>query len=183
MKKFEQIVDYWLGLDKKKHYSKDPAFDAELRDSYATDVEKALAGDYDQHLTKPVASLAVVLLLDQMTRNIFRGDADMFKGDPKALTISRDALAAQHDDAIRQSHGDNAAGWYYLPFMHSEDRADQQRCVGLFTVHRLEDNIPYAIEHAEIIQRFGRFPHRNHLLKRDSTPEELKFLEDGGFAG
>jgi len=179
MQRATQIVDYWTSLDQEKYFTKDPEFDAELRTRFGGDIEHALAGDYDDWLKNAQGCLAVTLLLDQMTRNVFRGHADMFKGDEKALNIAKQALLKKYDLDFELDTG----AWFYLPFMHSEDRADQDRSVGIYTIRKLTDSLPWAVEHAEIIYRFGRFPHRNVLLGRESSDEELAYLETDGFAG
>ena len=175
----KDIVDYWLGLDPSKWFKKSAAFDEELRTRFSGDVEAAMAGHHDDWRDDPTGSLAIVLLLDQMTRNIHRASVDMYKGDPKALATAKHALSLGHDLLT----ADGSSIWYYMPFMHSEDRADQERCVGLITMRKLDSNLPWAIDHADIVRRFGRFPHRNKLLGRSSTAEELEFIEAGGFSG
>jgi len=179
MHRATQIVEFWTGLDDEVYFSKNPEFDAELGVRFGSDIDHALAGDYDDWLGEPEGSLAVVLLLDQMTRNVFRGHADMFKGDSKALAVATMALDKQFDLALEAKTG----AWFYLPFMHSEKRADQERSVGIYTLRKLDDSLPWAMEHAEIIYQFGRFPHRNGLLGRQSSEAEIAYLENDGFAG
>ncbi len=175
----DTITGFWFGLDPKAYFTKDPAFDAELETRFGDDVGHALDGGYGDWAETPDGCMALVLLLDQFTRNIYRGTAKMFAGDARALGVARHALDHGHDKAF----ADGRQLWFYMPFMHSEDLADQERCIELCTKAGLDDNISYAVEHADIIRRFGRFPHRNELLGRTSTPEEIAFLEAGGFAG
>ncbi|MET0596506.1 MAG: DUF924 family protein [Mesorhizobium sp.] len=119
------------------------------------------------------AALAAVLVYDQFPRNMFRGTAEAFATDPLALAVAGNALARRFDAGLDES----ARVFLYMPFMHSEDLADQIRCVALFETLP-GDNVKYAVEHREIIERFGRFPHRNRALGRVTTEEEAAFLTD-----
>ncbi|TIR55653.1 MAG: DUF924 family protein, partial [Mesorhizobium sp.] len=123
-------------------------------------------------------SLALMILLDQFPRNCFRGTGHMYATDPLARHFADRAIAAGHDMALEES----LRVFLYLPFEHSESLADQERSLEL-TAARAPDYLKYAKEHLEIIQRFGRFPHRNKMLGRETTPEEKTFLEGGGFSG
>jgi len=119
------------------------------------------------------AALAAVILFDQFPRNIYRGTAQAFSTDDLALQISRDALGRKLDDQLTPEQKQ----FLYMPFQHSEVSADQEQAVMLFKALGNEEGLNYAIEHRDIIQQFGRFPHRNRALGRESTPEELAFLE------
>jgi uncharacterized protein (DUF924 family) len=123
-------------------------------------------------------ALALVLLLDQFPRNAFRGTARVYATDAKAREAAQGAIAAGHDRAVQPP----LQVFFYLPFMHSENAADQERSVAL--VRRIgEPNLKYAIHHRDLIRRFGRFPHRNAVLGRTTTEEEQRFLDGGGFRG
>ena len=172
-----QIVEYWLGLSQRQHFSKDAEFDGQLRQMYAQDVVNAIEGVYDHWLKDRRATLAIILLLDQISRNIHRDTVDAFKGDAKALEAARTAIDNQYDKQSKNAE----RVWFYMPFMHSEQLADQELSVALFT--ELDSNLKYAEEHRAIIHQFGRFPHRNSVLGRDSTPAEKAFLKQGGFSG
>ncbi len=174
-----EVLGFWLGLDPAAHFKKDPDLDAVLARKFSDALATAKAGDYDDWAETAEGALALIILLDQFSRNIHRDTPEMFTGDAKALEIAKQAIASGLADELATNH----RKWLYMPFMHSEDLADQERCVELFTTAELEDNISYAVEHADIIRRFGRFPHRNVILGRQSTPEEIAFLESGGFSG
>jgi uncharacterized protein (DUF924 family) len=154
------------------------AFDSAFRACFLDSHEQAAAGRLDQWAQTPDGALALVLLLDQFPRNVFRGDARMFATDARAVAAAEAAIAAGHDSAVDEQ----LRVFLYLPFEHAEDLALQDRCVALCAPLR-EDYLRFAIVHRDIIARFGRFPHRNAVLGRESTPEELAFLADGGFAG
>jgi len=119
------------------------------------------------------------LLLDQLSRNLQRGTLAMFAADPKALALAGAAIGKGDDRDCDAS----VKRWYYMPFMHSEDLADQETCVALCRQPGLEETLPFAITHRDIIARFGRFPHRNDMLGRATTAEEQAFLDAGGFSG
>ena len=119
------------------------------------------------------------MLLDQFPRNMFRGSARSFATDRQALAIAKASIARGFDQAMPMPQRQ----FFYLPLMHSEERADQERCVTLYRALGDADLLKWAELHADIIRRFGRFPHRNALLGRSTTPEEQAFLDEGGFAG
>ncbi|HWK66033.1 MAG TPA: DUF924 family protein [Rhizobiaceae bacterium] len=123
-------------------------------------------------LLRPDAALAAIITLDQFPRNMFRGTAEAFATDPLALAIARNALANGFDTAVPKER----RTFFYMPFMHSEALDDQERCIELFSDY--EEQMPYAIEHRDIIARYGRFPHRNRALGRQSSEEELAFLSN-----
>ena len=174
-----EVVAYWLGQNEKIWFTADPAFDAEVLSRFAQLVERAKSGGLDHWAEEAEGALALVILLDQMTRNIYRDSPDMFAADGKALAVAKRAIERGFDmDLSKQKRR-----WLYMPFMHSEDLADQERGVELFARSELSESLPFAVEHADIIRRFGRFPHRNAILGRQTTPEEEAFLAGGGFAG
>jgi len=174
-----EVVRFWLAQSDKVWFTADPAFDAEVKDRFAGLVERARAGHLDDWAESPEGALALVILLDQMTRNIHRDSPEMFAADGKALGIAKQAIAKSFDEDLPK----HKRRWLYMPFMHSEDLADQERSIELFTRSDISESIPFAVDHADIIRRFGRFPHRNVLLGRQTTPEEAAFLAEGGFAG
>jgi uncharacterized protein (DUF924 family) len=171
-----QVVAFWREAGMPRWFGKDAAFDAEFRAKCLALHERAAARELEAWLDTPEGALAVVLLLDQLPRNAFRDSPRTYATDPLAREYAETAIArgfdAQVDPALRF--------FFYLPFEHSEDMADQERSVALHQAIGFEE---YAIHHRDIIQRFGRFPHRNKVLGRDSTAEELAFLEQGGFGG
>ena len=174
-----EIIDYWMAQPEKRLFSVDPAFDSELKDRFGEVHAKAATGRLGGWLESVDGRLALVLLLDQMSRNLNRGTPAMFENDGKALAVARRAI----DEGDRAHLPAAEYRWHVMPFMHSEDLADQDRCVNLCREAGLEDTLPHAIEHRDIIARFGRFPHRNRLLGRNMTEEEQAFLDSGGFSG
>lgn len=173
------LIDYWMAQPDERLFSVDPAFDAELAGRFAGLHADAAAGRLDGWRETVDGRLGLVLLLDQLSRNLARGTPAMFAHDAQALHVANMAIAAGDRMALPLAE----YRWHVIPFMHSEKLADQQRCVELCRDAGLDGTLPHAIEHRDIIARFGRFPHRNRLLGRDTTPEEQEFLDGGGFAG
>lgn len=168
-------------------FAKDEAFDEEIRQRFLADYEAAAAGGYDGLATTPSGALALAILLDQFPRNLFRGTARAFATDAKARALAERAVEAGFDQRLVPVE----RLFLYLPFEHSENLADQHRSVALFESLPVTPNFPeatrddvvdYARRHLAIIERFGRFPHRNAALGRTSTPEELVFLTEPGSA-
>jgi uncharacterized protein (DUF924 family) len=175
----DDILAFWTEAGPDKWYKKDEAFDAAIRDNFLSIYEAAADGRLSAWQDTPESALALVIVLDQFPRNMFRGSARAFAADPLARDIADAAIASGFDQEV----GKELRAFFYLPFMHSEDIEDQDYCVELCRALGDEDNLKYAEIHAEIIRRFGRFPHRNPVLGRDTTPEEQAFLQSGGFAG
>ena len=170
-----EVLDFWFRQPPKAWFTKDPAFDEEIRRRFLDAREAALAGRLDAWLDTPRGCLAYIVLLDQFPRNMFRGDARAFAADHLALAAARRLLAAGWDRAMTVDERTFA----YLPFEHSERLEDQDRCCEL--MQPLGDEVyRYALRHRDIIRRFGRFPHRNAALGRASTPEEAEFLRQPG---
>ncbi len=174
-----ELLDFWLALSDDQVFKVDPAFDLKLKERFGGVLEKARRGGLDAWADTAEGALALVILLDQTSRNIHRGTPEMYEGDRKAVEIAKRAIARGDDQRLPLEQ----RRWFYMPFMHSEDLADQERCVELFRKAGIEEQIPYAEDHAEIIRRFGRFPHRNAILGRAPTEEELAYLAGGGFKG
>ncbi len=172
----EDVLAFWFA-DPARWWKKDPAFDAEIRDRFLSLHEAIVRGEREDWLASPRGTLAYVVVLDQFSRNMFRGTARMFAGDPRALAAARRAVDRGDDARLT----DAEQGFLFMPFMHSEDMADQDRSVALFA-KRPEKDRRYAEMHRDIVRRFGRFPHRNELLGRESTPEEQDFLKQPGSA-
>lgn len=172
------VVDFWREAGPKMWFAKDPAFDKRFRDRFILLHEAAAKGELSGWLQTPNGALALVLLLDQYPRNSFRDTARMYATDALAREVAAKAIAAGHDRAVA---GDLAL-FFYLPFGHSENLADQERSVEL--ARRLgEDSLNHAVHNYEIIKRFGRFPHRNPILGREMKPEEQRYLDEGGYRG
>jgi uncharacterized protein (DUF924 family) len=173
------VLAFWRSAGDERWYKRDDAFDASVRERFLALWHKAVAGELSSWETTDDGALALVILLDQFPRNMFRGDPRAFSSDAQALEVAHRALARGADKRIEAP----LLQFLYLPFMHSEDLADQSRCVDLFRTTADTENLRYAEEHADIIRRFGRFPHRNRVLGRATTPEEQAFLDGGGFSG
>lgn len=171
-------VAFWVEAGWEKWFTKNADFDDEFRQRFLDLHFAAARREHDGWMETPEGALALMILLDQFPRNAFRGTGHMFATDPLARMYARIALEKRHD-----AHFDGMLpAFFYLPFEHSEDIEDQKLSVRLFN-QLGGDWTKYSDEHYEIIERFGRFPHRNPQLGRVSTPEELTFLADGGFAG
>jgi len=193
---FVPILQFWFGdvdelgrsdvMHSRRWFMKDDAFDREIRDRFGETFADVRAGHREQWLDDPRGRVAYVIVLDQFPRNMFRGTARMFEGDRQALAAAVEGIA-RHDDAELNV---NERSFLYMPFMHSEDVDMQDRSVALFT--ELAEGAPselrgslvaavqYAEKHREIITRYGRFPHRNAVLGRESRPEELAFIAQPG---
>jgi uncharacterized protein (DUF924 family) len=172
------LVEFWRKAGPRRWFEKDPDFDRSFREQFLGWHEAAAAGELTAWASSPIGSLALILLLDQFPRNAFRGTARMYATDAQAYRIATAALEAGYDRAVEKE----LRLFFYLPYAHSEDPADQDRSVAL---SRTLDptNTEHAEGHRDIIARFGRFPHRNAILGRGMTPEEQRFLDEGGFAG
>lgn len=173
------IIAFWREAGPERWYTKDLAFDAELRRRFLATWQDAAAGRLDAWQESDDGTLALLLVLDQFPRNMFRGDPRTFATDAMARAVAERALARGVDQRIDV----RLREFIYLPFEHSEDLADQARSVGLFRAHGDAEGIKYAVIHEDIIRRFGRFPHRNAVLGRATTADEQVFLNEGGFAG
>ena len=174
-----QVLDFWFAAGPQKWFSKDDAFDAAIRQRFLPTYEAAAAGRLGEWEATPEAALALLIVLDQFPRNMFRGSPRAFAADPLALTVAKRAVAQNFDRQLDLPR----RNFFYLPFEHSENLVDQKRCVELSRQNSDAEGVKWAELHADIIRRFGRFPHRNAVLGRVSTPEELAFLDAGGFAG
>jgi uncharacterized protein (DUF924 family) len=184
----EEVLDFWFGREGEPGYGefreawfrKDPEFDADVTERFADLYEEAAAGDLDGWREDARSSLALVIVLDQFPRNMFRGDGRTHAADAKALQTSK--YAVEH--ALDRELPAFQRMFLYMPFMHSENINDQRRSVELFGRLANEPGAPdvtsYAVGHREIVERFGRFPHRNEILGRQTTPEEAEFLKTEG---
>ena len=169
----EEVLRFWFGQEPKRWFEKNATFDAEIRSRFLPLYEELSANT--DWLSQPQDCLARILVLDQFPRNMFRGSPRAFAADPLALAAAKHAVAKGYDrDQLPVERQ-----FVYLPFEHSESVADQERACEL--MRPLGDNLyDWAIRHKRIIERFGRFPHRNDILGRSSTPEEIEFLKQPG---
>jgi uncharacterized protein (DUF924 family) len=181
-----EVLRFWFGAGaeygraRKAWFRKDPEFDREIRARFLLLYEQAASSTLDAWQSLPSDCLALVIVLDQFPRNLFRGDARAFATDAQALGAARHAVEAGYDADMLPVE----RLFLYLPFEHSESIEDQWRAIALFgrlaPWPETSDVFPYAVRHWEIVRRFGRFPHRNTALGRASTPEELEFLQQPG---
>lgn len=191
----DEVLSFWLGpLDehgcagaeaKQQWWRKSDAFDQEIRDRFAACHARICAGEFEGWLETPRGRLAYVIVLDQLSRNMFRDSADMYMGDARALAAAVEGIDAGVPDQL----GYHECYFLYMPLMHAEDLAMQDRCVALFRglgeryphlAESVENALVFAVGHRDIVARFGRFPHRNALVGRESTAEEKAFLEQPG---
>jgi uncharacterized protein (DUF924 family) len=172
------VLAFWRAAGPDKWFTKDAAFDDAIRTRFLATYEKAAASAlaWDDSAD---GALALLIVLDQFPRNMFRGSARAFAADTLAREVATRAIARGFDQRIEVAE----RGFFYLPFEHSEALADQERCVALNRASGDADALKWAELHADIIRRFGRFPHRNAVLGRATTPDEQAFLDGGGFGG
>ncbi|MFD0914962.1 DUF924 family protein [Pseudahrensia aquimaris] len=175
----KDILDFWEQAGPKTWWTKNDIFDAEIKERFSETHKAASDGLLDHWDAEPKSALALILLLDQFTRNLNRNSPLAFSQDAKGLTLAKRMIERGDDEKLdfplRQ--------FAYLPLMHSEILADQNQCVAICQKLDLPKNLEAAVEHREIIEQFGRFPHRNSVLGRKTTPEEQAFLDNGGFRG
>jgi uncharacterized protein (DUF924 family) len=174
-----EVVSFWRDAGPDRWYTKDAAFDDQIRERFFDTYDAAAAGKLSAWEQSAQDALALLILLDQFPRNMFRGDARAFTTDPLARAVAAGAIVRGFDSQVPA----DLRGFFYLPFEHSEDLADQERGIAFYKAVGDADGLKWAEIHADIIRRFGRFPHRNPVLGRATTPAEQAFLDGGGFAG
>lgn len=183
MATIKDVTGFWTAAGPAKWFAKSEAFDNAIRLRFEPVHHAAARGQYDAWADTAEGALALLLLLDQFPRNLYRGSAHAFATDPKARAIARAAVEVGQDSKVDPA----LRSFFYLPFEHSEDLADQELAVALCQAIADEtgdkEPLKWAIVHRDIIARFGRFPHRNPCLGRTTTAEERAFLDEGGFAG
>ena len=173
----EEVLAFWRAAGPKRWFAADSAFDAQIRERFLATHEAAAAGRLSAWEAAAESALALLIALDQFPRNMFRGAARAFSTDALALAAARRAIGRGFDLETPMPE----RNFFYLPFEHSENLADQERCVALTEATGDAEAVKWAKVHLDVIHRFGRFPHRNAALGRVSTPEEIAFLESGGF--
>ena len=173
-----EVVRFWRDAGPSRWFRKDDAFDSEFRERFLAAHEAAARGELDAWSRTAEGALALLILLDQFPRNSFRGTPRMFATDAQARAIARAAVDASLDDQVDAQ----LRSFFYLPFEHSESMEDQDLSVQL-SARAGDDALKWARLHRDIIERFHRFPHRNAVLGRATTPDEQQFLASGGFAG
>lgn len=174
-----EIIDFWRDAGPQKWFARDANFDAAIRQRFEEDHHAAARCEFDDWRHTPEGALALILLLDQFPRNLWRGSAHAFATDRLALSIAEQAMAMGHHREIEMP----LRLFFYMPLEHAEDLDCQQRCVDLVRAVDSGEYLKYAEVHRDIIERFGRFPHRNAVLGRITRPDEQAFLDEGGFSG
>jgi uncharacterized protein (DUF924 family) len=175
----DDVLAFWRAAGEQKWFDKDDAFDAEIKRRFLPTYEAAARGELSDWEATAEGALALLIVLDQFPRNMFRRNGRAFAADATARAVADRALARGFDRQVPQDQ----RLFFYLPFEHSETMADQERCCALFRALGNADQLHWAELHADIIRRFGRFPHRNAVLGRTTTPDEKAYLDDNGFAG
>ncbi len=177
----ERVLDFWLDeIGAEGWYASSADLDDRIRQEFLELWKQGMAGDLDHWLVCRDGALALLILLDQFPRNMFRGTATAFRSDPKALQIAKLAISRGHDRKTPEPQRQ----FFYLPLMHSEALPDQERCVRMIMLgmpETGEQNLEHARKHREVIRRFGRFPSRNDALGRSYTAAEQIYRADGGY--
>jgi len=166
----DEVLDFWFGLTPEQWWKSDPALDAEIRERFLGLWEAQRGNLPRAFLGGARDALAAVILFDQLPRNMMRRHAEQFSTDPVALAVAKGAVERGLDAALSPAE----RGFLYMPFQHSEDLADQKRSVALFTALGDDYQLGYARKHHDVIERFGRFPHRNPILGRPPRPAEIE---------
>ena len=175
----DEVIGFWSEAGPDKWFAKDEAFDETCRRQFLGTYEAAARGDLAEWEIEPRGALALLILLDQFPRNMFRGTRRVYATDPTALLAADRAIEKGYDRQVSPE----LRRFFYLPFMHSEELPEQERSVTLNQDLGDPEIAQWARHHRDIVARFGRFPHRNAILGRDTTPEEAKFLEESDFRG
>ena len=177
--KSQEIVSFWKAAGPEKWFEKKFEFDAEITRLFLPTLDLAGDGKLDNWLDEPTGSLALLLVLDQFPRNIYRDSPRAFDFDLRARSCAEIVIRRNHDAEFEMP----LRRFFYLPYMHSEVLEDQMKSVQLCEASHDDEGVKFARVHADVIRKFGRFPHRNVVLGRESRPEEIAFLADGGFSG
>ena len=180
----QDVLGFWYGDPKDQDYGqfrtwwfeKSDATDLQIVDRFKDLHTQLMTGEHQDMLATPEGYMAQILVLDQFSRNIYRDSPQAFASDGKALALAKEAVAKGYDQKLPAF----MRAFIYLPYEHSESLADQEESVRLYEALGQPGNLDYAIQHKVIIEKFGRYPHRNALLGRVSTPEEIKFLKQPG---
>jgi len=169
----QQILDFWFDADNRKFwFASTPAMDQQILEQFSSTFEAAIEHQLDDWMESPEGALALIIVLDQLPLNMYRDQVKSFSGEQQAVKVCRHALKRFYDEQIDIEH----LAFLYMPLMHSESLQDQNDSVLLFEAAELDENARFARHHRDIVQRFGRFPHRNAILGRESSAEELAYL-------
>ena len=175
--RFTDVLKFWFEeIEPKSWWSADPLFDEQIRLSYGEQLQQAAQGEFYSWRTSAKGRLAEIIVLDQFSRNVYRNTTSAFAQDPMALALAQEAVAK---GVLNELNPDERA-FLLLPYMHSESKVIHVQAEHLYREWAPENNYNFELRHKEIIDRFGRYPHRNKILNRQSTPEELEFLTQPG---
>ncbi|MDD5241669.1 MAG: DUF924 domain-containing protein [Sulfuricella sp.] len=170
----EEIIGFWYSAEmRQRWFSSTPELDADIRNRYESLWASAARGELDEWKSGPEGCLALIIVLDQFPLNMFRGEAKSFQTEHQAIEATKYALAKGYNKVLPAEQ----LAFLYMPLMHSENLEDQDLSVKLFAEARLESNLRFAQHHRELIRKFSRFPHRNAILGRESTPAEIEYLQ------
>ena len=171
------IINFWFSdINPKQWWRKDPTFDNLLSERFGTLHERGCQCELFRWRGAPLGRLAEIIVLDQFSRNIYRGTKRAFENDSLALALAQEAISSNAEEELSQAE----RGMLYMPFMHSESLAIHEIAVELFRKNGIASNYQYELKHKAVIEQFGRYPHRNDILGRQSTPQELAFLQQPG---
>lgn len=171
----KDILNFWFEeIEPQQQFMKDPDFDQEIRLRFGEVYEQIVIGETNHWRATPEGRLAEIIVLDQFSRNMFRDLPKAFQADPLALQLAQEAVHLKADQAMPT----NQRSFFYMPYMHSEDPKIHEQAMKLFDQKGLENGLKFEILHKKIIDRFGRYPHRNKILGRESTKEEIEFLQE-----
>lgn len=174
---YQRVIDFWFkDIEPSSWWKKDPDFDAHIAEEFGEVHSKAINCELYEWRDSPHGRLAEIILLDQFSRNIFRDTPKAFAADSLALALSQEAVRAQADKSLNPTE----RSFLYMPYMHSESPLIHKIALELYEENGIQNNLNFEIRHKEIIDRFGRYPHRNSILGRESTREELEFLKEPG---
>jgi len=170
---WQEILDFWFSeLESKQWWIKDENLDREIESRFGALHKAAIAGELSDWRTEPAGRLAEIIILDQFSRNIYRDRPESFAYDNMALVLAQEAIRVGADQIFEAPE----QAFFYMPFMHSESSVIHEVALKLFDQPGVEFNLEFEEKHKAIIDRFGRYPHRNKILGRESTPDEIKFL-------
>jgi len=171
---YQEIIQFWFyDIKPAQIWSKDPTFDQLIIDRFSDVYQQATRCELFQWRQAPAGCLAEIIVLDQFSRNMFRDSPLAFKFDSLALSLAQNAVASGLDKLVDK----DKRGFIYLPFMHSESKVIHQQALEIYQLHGVKGSLDFEIKHKEIIDKFGRYPHRNKVLGRESTVEEIEFLK------
>ena len=174
----QEIIDFWYKESQPQDwFVKNTEFDKQIHDRFLPVYNQAIKGELYTWRITPQGRLAEIIVLDQFARNLFRNNPQAFAYDTMALALAQEAIQAGDDKKLEQ----NQRWFLYMPFMHSESKAIHEQSIKLFTELGQQQTLQHAIDHKKIIDQFGRYPHRNKVLGRNSTPEEVKFLNNSNY--